>query len=365
MGKLDRLELVNFKSYKGKQLIGPFDDFTAIIGPNGSGKSNLMDAISFVLGINSTKLRSSNLKDLVHKGDIGREGTSVSAYYVASEEEYKLERRIHAGQSEFRINDKAVTFAQYNAFLEKQNILLKARNFLVFQGDVESVASMSSKDLCTLIEQISGSADLAEEYSEAKREWDRAIEQSTQAAKSRRGVNAEIKQVKEQKEEALQFEKLVSEKYTLRNNLALWKLFQLDQKIQKLEQERTKVIDTGIEAEKKKFEAEIQKAKKEQARINKSFLSLEKQIKKGKIAIDSASPALQRNEQEIKFIKEQIRTAEESQSQLNNLEATKAKEIKSLEAEIKQLESARQVYESKNVPLSSLTENQIKEYNRM
>lgn len=38
MGKLIKLELENFKSYNGKQIIGPFDQFTSIIGPNGSGK---------------------------------------------------------------------------------------------------------------------------------------------------------------------------------------------------------------------------------------------------------------------------------------------------------------------------------------
>ena len=37
MGRIDRLELENFKSYAGKQVIGPFQPFTAIIGPNGSG----------------------------------------------------------------------------------------------------------------------------------------------------------------------------------------------------------------------------------------------------------------------------------------------------------------------------------------
>lgn len=37
MGRIDRLELENFKSYAGKQVIGPFKSFTAIIGPNGSG----------------------------------------------------------------------------------------------------------------------------------------------------------------------------------------------------------------------------------------------------------------------------------------------------------------------------------------
>ena len=36
-GKLVVIEIDNFKSYKGKQIIGPFSQFTAIIGPNGSG----------------------------------------------------------------------------------------------------------------------------------------------------------------------------------------------------------------------------------------------------------------------------------------------------------------------------------------
>ena len=35
---------------------GPFADFTAVIGPNGAGKSNVMDAISFVLGVRTNQL---------------------------------------------------------------------------------------------------------------------------------------------------------------------------------------------------------------------------------------------------------------------------------------------------------------------
>ena len=69
MGKLTCLYLENFKSYHGVQTVGPFRDFTAIVGPNGAGKSNLMDAISFVLGIQSKQLRSDKLKDLVFRQD--------------------------------------------------------------------------------------------------------------------------------------------------------------------------------------------------------------------------------------------------------------------------------------------------------
>jgi len=50
---IQRLEISNFKSYKD-EVVGPFLPFTSIIGPNGSGKSNIMDAISFVLGVKVT-----------------------------------------------------------------------------------------------------------------------------------------------------------------------------------------------------------------------------------------------------------------------------------------------------------------------
>lgn len=65
-----------------------------------------------------------------------------------------------SGSSEYKINGKAVNAKEYNDALVEHNILVKAKNFLVFQGDVEAVASQSPKDLTRLIEQISGSVDL-------------------------------------------------------------------------------------------------------------------------------------------------------------------------------------------------------------
>lgn len=63
-------QVENFKSYRGKQDIGPFRSFTAVVGPNGSGKSNLMDAISFVLGVRTNQLRGS-LKELLYSNSDG------------------------------------------------------------------------------------------------------------------------------------------------------------------------------------------------------------------------------------------------------------------------------------------------------
>ncbi|KAF8320442.1 hypothetical protein DL93DRAFT_1845798 [Clavulina sp. PMI_390] len=123
-----------------------------------------MDAISFVLGVKSAQLRSSQLKDLVYRGrrlgqviedgddnvvdpnpegeedeDEG-EGTAKKAWVLAvyedaaSKQQYQFQRTISVtGASEYRLNNKVVSYQAYNATLEKHNILVKAKNFLVFQ----------------------------------------------------------------------------------------------------------------------------------------------------------------------------------------------------------------------------------------
>ena len=142
-GKIIRLELENFKSYKGLQTIGPFYDFTAIIGPNGAGKSNLMDAISFVLGVRTGQLRGTQLKDLIYayddkeKEQRGRRAFVRLVYQLANGSELQFTRTItSSGGSEYRIDGTPVTWDEYNARLKSLDILVKARNFLVFQVSI-------------------------------------------------------------------------------------------------------------------------------------------------------------------------------------------------------------------------------------
>ena len=53
-----------FKSYAGKQVLGPFHkSFTSIVGPNGSGKSNVIDSMLFVFGYKAAKIRWENSFD--------------------------------------------------------------------------------------------------------------------------------------------------------------------------------------------------------------------------------------------------------------------------------------------------------------
>ena len=60
---LKSLEMTGFKSFAEARIEFP-EGVTAIVGPNGSGKSNVVNAILWVLGEQSTKaLRSEKMED--------------------------------------------------------------------------------------------------------------------------------------------------------------------------------------------------------------------------------------------------------------------------------------------------------------
>ena len=188
MGRISRLEVFNFKSYAGKQIIGPFKDFSAVIGPNGAGKSNLMDAISFVLGVRAAHLRGHHLLDLIHrsapietesnglvsspsgkpntKSNTNSQGAWVSMVYELDTsdaniqgynvgDEVPFKRTIQPnGTSVYSIGTENVTKTMYDDTLLEIGIVVKARNSLVFQGDVESIAQKKPEELTKYFEQI-------------------------------------------------------------------------------------------------------------------------------------------------------------------------------------------------------------------
>jgi len=90
---IHKLVLVNFKSYAGRQEIGPFHkSFSAIVGPNGSGKSNTIDALLFVFGYRASKMRQGKLSELIHNsaGKEGLESCSVEVWFREIVDEVSL-----------------------------------------------------------------------------------------------------------------------------------------------------------------------------------------------------------------------------------------------------------------------------------
>ncbi|CAI9108943.1 OLC1v1008656C1 [Oldenlandia corymbosa var. corymbosa] len=119
------------REFQGFQTIGPFYEFTAIIGPNGAGKSNLMDAISFVLGV-----RSAPFFTLLMAATKNRVAVKLLLGWFTGwmpGEEFEFTRTIPSAG----VNGGIVNWNEYDKKLREFGILVKARNFLVFQKSLK------------------------------------------------------------------------------------------------------------------------------------------------------------------------------------------------------------------------------------
>lgn len=353
-GKIVRLELDNFKSYKGHQIIGPFYDFTAIIGPNGAGKSNLMDAISFVLGVRTGQLRGGKLADLVYAFDDrereqpGRRAHVMLVYQLPDGTEIEFTRAITtAGGSEYRIGKRVVNWDDYNGKLRSLGILVKARNFLVFQGDVESIASKNPKELTALIEQISGSEEYKRQYEEMEVQKAEADEKAVLAHQKKRTISAEKKQKKLQKEEAEKHIKLQDQLKSVKQEHYLWQLLNIQKDIEKANEDMDDEENSlkEIVHELDNYEAEAKKKSKEQAGYLKEIEHCRRKIADKQNRLDNQSDLVKLKE-EITRITSKIKTTGKELTKKKEERRRHVEEVRRLENDLrdvtKQLEELRE-----------------------
>lgn len=381
VGRLVQLEVENFKSYNGNQIIGPFDDFTCVVGPNGSGKSNLMDAVSFLVGLDSSRLRSHSLKELIYRSTSANDeslslskagptkGFVAGDFLCADGTMLRLKRTITSqGTSQYRVNEREVSYENFNQILADQNILTQARNFLVFQGDVESIAAKSPSELTKLFEQISNSSSFKAEYDELKLEMDKAMEQSSIAFNRKRTINAEIKQIQEQKEDTEKFQALIEEKETLLSRLLLLKLFHIDNKMKAIQveisddiKEKSKLLQ-NIETTSK----EIAALRKDQALLQKQLTKSEKEQKSFNLQLNQTQPSSVLLEEERKLLNDSIVKTQKTLSGLEVKERKKSEEINELKSKLFLLQKSFNDYQTnaKSIQKSefSLSDEQLTEY---
>ncbi len=369
-----------------------------------------MDAISFVLGIKSSQLRSTQLKDLVYRGrvlkisKINDDGSAAapgangqthgpgdgddedashrasrndpkSAWVMAVYEddagdEQRWKRTITSqGSSEYRINDRVVTAAQYNEALEAENILIKARNFLVFQGDVEAIAAQSPQDLTRLIEQISGSLEFKAEYERLQAEAEQAAENQNHQLHRRRGINSEIKQYQEQKKEAENFQKKTEERDDAIVAEILWKLFHFQRGMDednaqiREHQDNLKEFRRNVEASEKKLEM----ARKEQVAASRQVAKVERDITSKERSIRATEPELGKFNEKVA---QSVQSIDRVHARIIDVSKEKEKladSIKKAQKDLATVEKAQEQYEKEQrermkAQGKALTESDRKEY---
>ncbi|KAL6901022.1 hypothetical protein ACP4OV_005698 [Aristida adscensionis] len=375
-GRIHRLEVENFKSYKGAQTIGPFFDFTAIIGPNGAGKSNLMDAISFVLGVRSAHLRGAQLKDLIYALDDrekeakGRRASVGLVYQMGADELHFTRTITGAGGSEYRIDGRVVSWDDYNAKLRSLGILVKARNFLVFQGDVESIASKNPKELTALLEQISGSDELRREYDELEELKARAEEKSALVYQEKRTIVMERKQKKAQKEEAEKHLRLQQDLKLLKTEHSLWQLYTIEKDIEKMEAELAEERQSlqEVQEENQSSDYELTAKKKEQSGFLKKMTLCEKSMAKKKLELDKKQPELLRLKEQTSRLKSKIKSCKKEIEKKKDDNKKHVEEMKRLQSALVDVKTAIDELNEQGQDKSGklhLADDQLQEYHRI
>ncbi|CAL5001681.1 unnamed protein product [Urochloa decumbens] len=377
-GRIHRLEVENFKSYKGLQTIGPFSDFTAMIGPNGAGKSNLLDAISFVLGVRCAHLRGARLRDLIYAandGDKEAQGRRASVRLVYRQQPYQEELHFirtvtGAGGSEYRIDGRIVTWDDYNAKLKSLGILVKARNFLIFQGDVESIACKNPKELTALLEQISGSDELKREYDELEEQKVRAEEKSALIYHEKRTIAMDRKQMKAQKVEAENYLSLQQDLKLLKTQHSLWQLYTIEKDREKLEAELAEDSQSlqQVQQENPSLEHELTAKWKEQSSFLKEVTLCKRSIAKKKLELDRKEPELLQFEESISWLKSKIKRCSKHIDEKKSDYKTHVEKIQKLQSDLVGITGAIEELNEKGRDKSGklqFADNQLQEYHRL
>lgn len=350
-GYLKFIELENFKSYCGHQVVGPLKPFTAIIGPNGSGKSNFMDAISFVLGEKTSNLRVRRLNELIHGASIGQavsNQASVTLIYEDTESGQltRFSRYVQGSSSDYRIDDQSVSKQDYAARLETLGVNVKARNFLVYQGAVESIAMKNPREITSLFEEISHSNEYKDDYVNKKIAMDKAEEELHHLFVKKKGITAEKKEAQGEINEAKRYQNIRNEYNRCQIDLQLFKLYHLDKEIKVQDKEmsrRRRELDSYVK-KKNAIEEDIKNSRNEHAKFSKALANIDKSIRDVELNLNKKRPSYIKAKENASHIEKKLEMAKKSLLGARKSHANHEDAIRELEQDLERVIKEKQEF---------------------
>lgn len=371
---INKLVMNDFKSYAGRQVVGPFNtSFSAVVGPNGSGKSNVIDSMLFVFGFRANKMRQDRLADLIHKSEMHPNLPSCS---IEVHFQYVLDlpdgttkidtekgdlvitrRAFRNNSSKYYINGKESNYKAVTELLKQEGIDLDHKRFLILQGEVENIAQMKAKaekdnddGLLEYLEDIIGTTKYKPLIEQNMTEMEALNEVCIEKENRFEIVDREKNSLEKDKDAALEY--LDKEK---RLTLAKSKKFQLKihESNQKLNNALGKISDfnSQLEKEQQKFEThlkDVQELKDSHKAMKSQIIEFEKQekslntekreMKTQEISMEEMLKSLtQKKKKAEKSLKTTQEKISENETQVQNLEEESTEntdKIKELEEQL-------------------------------
>jgi chromosome segregation protein len=282
---LKSLNMLGFKSFAEAKIEFP-EGVTAVVGPNGSGKSNVVDAILWVLGEQSTKtLRSEKMEDVIFNGTEVRkplgmaevslviggldqaamklDGNSGLPSELTEVQELMITRRLYRnGESEYLINKIHCRLKDIRSLLLDTRAGSKGHT-VIAQGQIDQILNASPQDRRELIEETAGIV----RYKKQKAEALRKLEATQQNLLRVRDIVAEVKKqlnsLERQARQARTYQTLQGEAREIEVTLLTREFRTLRQTLQEVESEVLNLDQQESEkaAEQARFTTELEQAR--------------------------------------------------------------------------------------------------------
>lgn len=240
--QLQSLIVSGFKSFHDAKIDFP-KGITAVVGPNGSGKSNVVDAMLWVLGEQSTKaLRSEKMEDVIFNGTetrkpLGMAEVSLIVTDVTSQElesvsgvfdelpgnkELMVTRRLYRdGDSEYYINKIPCRLKDIRSLFLEARAGTKGHT-VIEQGNINQILSGSPQDRRSFIEETAGIGRFKKQKTEALRKLSSTQQNLVRVRDVITEVQKQLRTLERQARQAEQYGKLQEECRTLEVNVLSW-----------------------------------------------------------------------------------------------------------------------------------------------
>lgn len=239
---LKSLKLTGFKSFADRARLEFRPGVTVVVGPNGSGKSNLVDALSWVLGSQSTKtLRTSKMEDVIFAGTATRPslGKAEATLVIDNVErqidldldEISITRRLYRdGSSDYELNGVGCRLLDIQDLLSDSGVG-RHQHVIIGQGEIGRVLSASPEEHRAVIEEAAGILKHRRRKERSERRLERTDEDVIRLTDLLGEINRQMRPLRRQAKAAERYDGLKSQVVELRMYLGGQELSSIDREL--------------------------------------------------------------------------------------------------------------------------------------
>ncbi len=320
--QLSKLEIKGFKSFGDKVTINFNEGVTAIVGPNGCGKSNVVDAIRWVLGEQSTRmLRSEKMENIIFNGSKSRKAANLAEVSLSFDNtknilptefsQVTVTRKLYrAGDSEYRLNDVQCRLKDITDLFLDTGIGADSYSIIELKMVDEIIANKEGSRR-NLFEEASGIS----KYKLRKKQTLNKLKDTEADLERVEDLLAEIeknlKTLENQAKKTERYYKLKEQYKTLSIMLASFRIVSFSESLNKIDdlEQRQRAEKSGIAAQIDTFEADLQKQKVDS-------LTKEKNLSVQQKATNEYVSKIRAYENEKKIKNEQLKFQKDKEARL-------------------------------------------------